>query len=57
MNYKESGIKGIKSIMANWNVDFTEYHKTTSNEDVFISDKALKYSQKFMWNKSEKKGN
>ena len=43
------GVIGIKSIMANWNADFTGYPKTTSAGDIFGSDKALKYPMKRMW--------
>lgn len=55
MNKKIYGILGIKSIMSNWNADFTGYPKTTSNGDVFGSDKAFKYPQKVMWNNNGKK--
>lgn len=49
------GIIGIKSKMANWNADFTGRPKSTSNGDIFGSDKALKYPMKKMWeNEGEK---
>lgn len=43
------GIIGIKSIMANWNADFTGRPKTTINGNIFGSDKANKYPMKKMW--------
>ena len=46
MNKRVYGVIGISSIMANWNADFTGYPKTTSKDDVFGSDKALKYTMK-----------
>ena len=49
MKNRVYGVIGIKSVMANWNADFTGYPKTTSNGDVFGSDKALKYPMKRMW--------
>ncbi len=49
MNKRVYGVIGIKSIMANWNADFTGYPKTISTGEVFGSDKALKYSMKKMW--------
>lgn len=48
MNKRVYGIIGIKSIMSNWNADFTGVPKSTP--DVFFgSDKALKYTMKKMW--------
>lgn len=44
------GIIGIRSIMSNWNADFTGYPKTISNGDIFGSDKALKMPMKKYWN-------
>ena len=38
--------------MSNWNADFTGYPKTTSNGDIFGSDKALKMSTKKFWEES-----
>lgn len=49
------GVIGIKAKMANWNADFTGRPKSTSNGDIFGSDKALKYPMKKMWeNEGEK---
>ena len=55
MDYRVYGVIGIKSVMANWNADFTGYPKTTSDGSVFGSDKALKHPQKVMWDKDGKK--
>lgn len=49
MKNRVYGVVGIKSKMANWNADFTGRPKTTSNGDVFGSDKAFKYPIKKMW--------
>lgn len=49
MNKRVYGVLGISSVMANWNADFSGYPKTTSNGDVFGSDKAFKYPMKKMW--------
>lgn len=49
MNKRVYGVIGIKSIMANWNADFSGYPKTISTGEVFGSDKALKYPMKKMW--------
>ncbi len=43
------GIIGIRAIMSNWNADFTGRPKTTSDGEIFGSDKALKYPMKRMW--------
>jgi len=43
------GIIGIKAKMANWNADFTGRPKSTSNGEIYGSDKALKYPMKKMW--------
>lgn len=43
------GIVGIKSVMSNWNADFTGRPKTTSKNQIFGSDKALKFPVKKMW--------
>ena len=53
MNKRVYGIIGIKSIMANWNADFSGQPKSISTGEVFGSDKALKYPMKKMW---EEKG-
>lgn len=55
MNKRVYGVLGISSIMANWNADFTGYPKTTSNGDIFGSDKAFKYPMKKMWENSGEK--
>lgn len=49
MKKRVYGVAGIKSIMSNWNADFTGRPKTTSNGDIFGSDKAFKYPIKRMW--------
>jgi len=49
------GVIGIKAKMANWNADFTGRPKSTSNGDIFGSDKALKYPMKRMWEAEGKK--
>jgi CRISPR-associated protein Csh2 len=43
------GIIGIKAKMANWNADFTGRPKSTSNGEIYGSDKSLKYPMKKMW--------
>lgn len=48
-NKRAYGIIGVKSKMANWNADFSGRPKTTSNNIIFGSDKALKYSMKQYW--------
>lgn len=55
LNKRVYGVIGISSIMANWNADFTGYPKTTSKDDVFGSDKALKYTMKKLWDDEGKK--
>lgn len=52
---KVYGVIGIKSIMSNWNADFTGRPKTTSTTQIFGSDKALKYPMKKMWDEEGKK--
>lgn len=55
MKNRVYGIIGISSTMSNWNADFTGRPKSTSNGDIFGSDKALKYSIKKYWvNNGEK---
>ncbi len=49
MNNRVYGVIGIKSRMANWNADFTGRPKSTSNGDIYGSDKAFKYPIKKMW--------
>lgn len=55
MNKRVYGVLGISSLMANWNADFSGFPKTTSDGDVFGSDKALKYPMKKMWDNEGKK--
>ena len=43
------GVIGIRAIMSNWNADFTGRPKSTTEGDIFGSDKALKYPIKKMW--------
>lgn len=43
------GVVAIRSIMANWNADFSSRPKTISNGTIFGSDKAFKYPIKRMW--------
>lgn len=55
MNNRVYGVIGIKSILSNWNADFTGRPKTTSDGNIFGSDKAFKYPIKKMWeNEGEK---
>ncbi|MDK0616716.1 type I CRISPR-associated protein Cas7 [Clostridium perfringens] len=49
------GLIGISSRMANWNADFTGFPKTTSEGDIFGSDKALKYPMKKAWDNAGEK--
>ena len=49
MNKRVYGVVGIKSRMSNWNADFTGRPKTTSDGNIFGSDKAFKYPIKKMW--------
>lgn len=55
MNKRVYGVIGVKSIMSNWNADFSGFPKTISNGDVFGSDKALKYPMKKMWQDENEK--
>ena len=48
------GEVGIKSVMSNWNADFTGRPKSTSKGDIFGSDKAFKYPIKKMWESEDK---
>ncbi len=48
------GVLGISSKMSNWNADFTGRPKSTSNGNIFGSDKALKYPMKKMWDNEGK---
>ncbi|WP_300347684.1 type I CRISPR-associated protein Cas7 [Clostridium sp.] len=49
MDKRVYGLICISSRMANWNADFTGFPKTTSEGDIFGSDKALKYPMKKSW--------
>lgn len=55
MNSRVYGVLGIKSVMANWNADFSGYPKTISTGEVFGSDKAFKYPIKKMWEENGEK--
>lgn len=48
-NNRVYGVIGIGAYMANFNADLSGYPKTTTNNDIFGSDKALKYPMKRMW--------
>jgi Uncharacterized protein predicted to be involved in DNA repair len=55
MNKRVYSVIGVKSVMANWNADFTGYPKEISDGTIFGSDKALKYAMKKVWdNQGEK---
>lgn len=49
MTNRVYGVAAIRSIMANWNADFSARPKTISNGTIFGSDKAFKYPIKRMW--------
>lgn len=54
-NKRVYGVVGIKSIMSNWNADFTGRPKTITTGEIFGSDKAFKYPIKKYWeNQGEK---
>lgn len=55
MENRVYAIVGIKSILSNWNADFTGNPKTTSTAQIFGSDKAFKYPIKKMWENEGKK--
>lgn len=55
MNKRIYGILGISSVMGNWNADFSGYPKSTTDGNIFGSDKALKYPMKKMWENEGKK--
>lgn len=55
MDKRVYGLIGISSRMANWNADFTGFPKTTSEGDIFGSDKALKYPMKKAWDNAGEK--
>ena len=49
MKNRVYGVVGIKSILSNWNADFTGNPRTTSDGRIFGSDKAFKFPIKKMW--------
>lgn len=55
MNRRVYGVLGILSKMSNWNADFTGYPKSTSDGQVFGSDKAFKFPIKKMWEEQGEK--
>ncbi|WP_326839077.1 type I CRISPR-associated protein Cas7 [Clostridium aromativorans] len=55
MRSRVYGVIGISSVMANWNADFTGRPKSTSDGDIFGSDKAVKYSIRRYMNNIGKK--
>ena len=55
MNNRVYGVIGIKSKLSNWNADFTGRPKTTSDGNIFGSDKAFKYPIKKMWENNGEK--
>ncbi|MBC3798258.1 type I CRISPR-associated protein Cas7 [Acetobacterium tundrae] len=55
LNSRIYGVLGIKSLMSNWNADFTGFPKSISTGEVFGSDKALKYPMKRMWEEQKEK--
>lgn len=55
MKNRVYGAAGIKSIMSNWNADFTGRPKTISKGEIFGSDKAFKYPIKRMWENNGEK--
>lgn len=48
-NNRVYGLLGIRSSMSNWNADFSGRPKTTSKNEMFGSDKALKYPMRVYW--------
>lgn len=55
MKKRVYGVLGIRSVMANWNADFSGRPKTISTGDIFGSDKALKFPiKRFFLDKGEK---
>jgi CRISPR-associated protein Csh2 len=55
MKSRVYGILGVSARMANWNADFTGRPKTTSNGDIYGSDKAFKYTVKRHWTNNGEK--
>lgn len=54
MKNRVYGVVGIKSIMSNWNADFSGEPRTNSDGKIFGSDKAFKYPIKKMWEANQK---
>ncbi|TJX13723.1 CRISPR-associated protein [Tissierella creatinini] len=55
MDKRVYGVLGIRSIMANWNADFSGRPKSISTGEIFGSDKALKYPiKRYFMEKGEK---
>ncbi|MCT4594811.1 MAG: type I CRISPR-associated protein Cas7 [Anaeromicrobium sp.] len=48
-NNRVFGLVGISAKMSNWNADFTGRPKSTSNNQIYGSDKAFKYPIKYLW--------
>ena len=55
MNKRIYSVISVKSVMANWNADFTGHPKEISDGTVFGSDKALKYAMKKVWDNQNEK--
>lgn len=55
LNKRIYGVLGIKSVMSNWNADYSGFPKSISTGEVFGSDKALKYPMKRMWEEQKEK--
>lgn len=55
MKNRVYGVVGIKSILSNWNADFSGNPKTTADGKIFGSDKAFKFPIKKMWAAEGKK--
>lgn len=55
MEKRVYGVLGIKSIMANWNADFSGYPKSISTGEMFGSDKAFKFPMKKGWDEKGEK--
>ena len=49
------GVIGIKSVLANWNADFSMYPRSLATGEVYGSNKALKYPMKRMWQENGEK--
>lgn len=50
MNKRVYGVLGIRSIMSNWNADFTKMPKTTGDNRIYGSDKPVKFTMRRLWN-------